>query len=72
VFLNNGGYFLGRWREYFEDYLNTATLTPTDSHDVHLGKEKTIAVTEVSLAVETLKAGKAAGCDEIQPEMIKA
>jgi len=37
-----------------------------------LGEENTITAAEVSLAVKTLKAGKAAGCDEIRPEMLKA
>jgi len=36
------------------------------------GEENTITAAEVSLAVKTLKAKKAVGCDEIRPEMFKA
>jgi len=37
-----------------------------------LGEENSITATEVFLVVKTLKAVKAAGCDEIRPEMLKA
>jgi len=37
-----------------------------------LGEEYTNAVAEVFLAVKTLNAGKAAGCDEIRLEIVTA
>jgi len=37
----------------------------SDTQDVHSGKETTIAAAEVFLAVKSLKAGKAAGSDEV-------
>jgi len=39
---------------------------------VHLGKENISTAAEVFLAVKKMKAEKAAGCDEIQLEMLKA
>jgi len=49
--------------------LNPVTTTPPNTHEVHFGEENTITATEASLAVKTLKA---AGCDEIRPDMLKA
>jgi len=37
-----------------------------------LWEENTITATKVFPVVKTLKARKAAGCDEMRPEMIKA
>jgi len=37
-----------------------------------LGEENTNNAAEVLLVVKILKAGKAAGCDESQPEILKA
>jgi len=48
------------------------TITPLDTHEVRFGEENTINAAEVFLAFKTLKSGKAAGCDEIWPEMLEA
>jgi len=53
----------------FKDLFNKVTIAPPNTHKVHLGEEKYITAAEVSLAVRTLEA---AGCDEIQPELLKA
>jgi len=39
---------------------------------MHLREEMIITAAEVLQPVKTLKAGKAAGCDEIRPEILKA
>ena len=64
---------LSRWREYFEDLLNPIRATPTDTCDtIDLGKEEVFTLTEVAAVIRGLKSGKAAGEDEIRPEMLKA
>ena len=63
---------LGWWREYFKDLLKRVPLTPSDLQNVHCGKENTITASDVFFDVKTLKGWKAAGCDEIRPEMIKS
>jgi hypothetical protein len=61
---------LDRWREYFRDLLN-----PVDhGHRVpEFGPvtEGSPTLAEVEVAVRSLKPGKAAGVDEIRPEMLK-
>jgi len=52
-----------------KNILNPITTTPLDAHKVHFVEEITIAAVEVPLAVKPLKA---AGCDEIRPEMLRA
>ena len=73
--LTNERDILKRWGEYFKDLLNPVTVTSTEAHEVHLGAESShggISEAEVSSAIKLLKSGKAAGDDEIRPEMLKA
>ena len=63
---------LSRWREHFEDLLNQARATPTDTCDtIDFGKEEVFTLTEVAAAIRGLKSGKAASEDEIRPKMLK-
>ena len=44
-----------------------------DTQEVtYLGEEKVFTAAEVATAVKEIKSGKAAGEDEIRPEMLKA
>jgi len=71
--LSNQNDILCRWKEYFKVLLNPVTHALLDIQEkVHLGKENAITLAKVFLAVKTLKAGKAAGCDEIWLEILQA
>ena len=62
-----------RWREYFEDLLNSVKASTSDTHEVtHLGEEKVFTAAEVATAIKGLKFGKAADENKIRPEMLKA
>ena len=64
---------LSRWREYFEDLLNPLKALTRDTHKVtHLGEEEVFTAPEVATVIKRIKSGKAAGGDEIRPEMLKA
>ncbi|TWW70386.1 hypothetical protein D4764_18G0011920 [Takifugu flavidus] len=62
-----------RWKEYFEDLLNT-TNTPSSEEvgpgDLEMGSR--ISGAEVAEVVKKLLGGKAPGVDEIRPESLKA
>ena len=58
---------LSRWRDYFEDLLNPVKASTRNTH-----KEEVFTAAEVSTAIIEIKSGKAAGKDEIRPEMLKA
>ena len=62
---------LSRWREYFEDLLNPVKASTRDTHELtHLREVFTAA--EVLTAIKGINSVKAAGEDEIRPEMLKA
>ena len=64
---------LSQSREYFEDLLNPVKASTRDTHKVtHLGEDKVFTAAEVATAIKWIKSGKAAGEDEIRPEMLKA
>ena len=71
--LRNEKEIFSRWREYFEDLLNPARATPTDTCDtIDFGKDEVFASTEMPTAIIGLKSRKAAGEDEIRAKMLKA
>ncbi|MGH2507006.1 MAG: reverse transcriptase domain-containing protein [Ktedonobacteraceae bacterium] len=62
---------LQRWREYFGELLNP--VAHGDHRlELHNRAENSPTLAEVEEAVKSLKPGKAAGVDEIRPEMLKA
>ena len=62
-----------RWREYFEDLLIPVKASTRDTHKVtHLGEDEVFTAAEVTTEIKKTKSGKAAGEDEIRPEMLKA
>ena len=70
--LSNENDILARWREYFKDLLNPVEATSNDTQEVMHSEEVVFTAAEVASAVRRLKSGKAAGEDEIRPEMLKA
>jgi len=71
--LSNEKDTLGRWREYFKDLFNSITITPTTEHTRStFGGGKYYPCTRSALRCQSTEGWKAAGCDEIQPEMLKA
>ena len=64
---------LSRWEEYFEDLCNSVKVSTRGTHEVtHLGMEGVFTATEVETSIKKINSGKAAGEDEISPEMLKA
>ena len=62
-----------RWREYFEDLLNPVKASTHATYEVtHLLEEEAFTAAEVAREIRGIKPGKAAGEDEIRPEMLKA
>ena len=62
---------LSRWKEYFEDLLNSVKASTRDTHEViHLGEEQVFTTAEVATAIKGIKSGKAVREDEIRPEML--
>ena len=64
---------LSQWRKYFEDLLNHVEASTRDTYKVtHLGEDEIFTAAEVATAIKGIKSGKAAGENEIRPEMLKA
>ena len=64
---------LSRWREYFDYYTNPVKASTRDTHKVtYLREEEVFTAAEVATTIKEIKSGKAAGEDEIRPEMLKA
>ena len=64
-----GGKNLSQMETVFQKSFEPICIIPSDKQEVQSGEENTITATEIFPAVKTLKAGKAAGCDQIQPRM---
>ena len=53
--------------------MNLLKASTRGTHEVtHLGKEEVFTAAEVATTIKRIKSGKAAGEDEIRPEMVKA
>ena len=72
VILTDKNEILSRWIKYFDDILNPAKASTRDTQEVkHLEEEKVFTTAEVATAIKGIKFEKAAGEDEIRPEMLK-
>ena len=75
VLLRSAEEEMHRWREHFqtvlnhEDPLNPPEVEPNDELNI-----RTVRITriEINNAIKKLKSGKAAGCNNVPPEAIKA
>jgi len=71
--LTSMGDVLDRWKEYFEDLLNsTNTLSDVEAESGDIGGGPSISGAEVAEVVEKLRGGRAPGVDEVRPEFLKA
>ena len=60
-------------KEKLEDLLNPEKASTHDTQEViHLGEEEVFTAAKVDTAIKGINSGKAAGEDEIRPEMLKA
>ncbi|XP_055714214.1 uncharacterized protein LOC129808460 [Phlebotomus papatasi] len=62
---------LNRWKEYFSELLNPQQGTDVDVPTSKGREESSPSESEVLYAISKLKDGKAAGIDDIRPEMLK-
>ncbi|KAL0194436.1 hypothetical protein M9458_012732, partial [Cirrhinus mrigala] len=80
--LTSTGDIVGRWKEYFEDLLNSVNTSSIEEdnntssiEEAEAGgseADSTISRAEVAEVVEKLPGGKAPGVDEIRPEYLKS
>ena len=63
---------LSQPREYFEDLLNPVKASTRDTQEVINSEEEVFTAAEVATAIKGIKSGKAAGENQIIPEMLKA
>ncbi|KAL0153242.1 hypothetical protein M9458_051417, partial [Cirrhinus mrigala] len=80
--LTSTGDIVGRWKEYFEDLLNSVNTSSIEEdnntssiEEAEAGgseADSTISRAEVAEVVEKLPSGKAPGVDEIRPEYLKS
>ncbi|CAF3333272.1 unnamed protein product [Rotaria sp. Silwood2] len=62
---------LKRWKEYFAELYNPSSGHNNNVNEKVSGGSNDITMAEVASAIKSLKSGKAAGIDEIRPEMLK-
>lgn len=73
--LIDGEAIVDRWKEHFEELLNPTSvspLSPLTNPVLHFRSRSSLHPDEVWNAVRRLKSGKAAGVDEIRPELLKS
>ncbi|CAF4396317.1 unnamed protein product [Rotaria sp. Silwood2] len=63
---------LNRWKKYFAELYNPTSAKYIKLNEPTDNESNTISTTEVTTAIQSLKSGKAAGVDEIRPEMLKS
>ena len=63
---------LNRWKEYFAELFNPTSGQHTKPSEPIDDEINDISPIEVTTAIKALKSGKAAGIDEIRPEMLKS
>ena len=64
---------LSQRRKYFEDLWNPVKAWTRDTQKVtHYGEEEVFTAAKVATAIKGINSGKAAGEDEIRPEILKA
>ena len=71
--LNDDCEILRRWKEYFEELYNP--ISGPEVSPIEESNEESVSdlsAEELSDAIKSLKSGKAAGIDEIRPEMLKS
>ena len=63
---------VSRWREYFDDVLNSVKASTRDTHEVtDLEEEEVFTSAEAATTIKGMKSEKAAGEDEIRLELLK-
>ncbi|KAL3987397.1 N-acetylgalactosamine 4-sulfate 6-O-sulfotransferase [Sarotherodon galilaeus] len=73
VLLTSTEKIVRRWKEYFEDLLNTTgTSSVAEAESGDEGDDPPISGGEVTKAVKQLLGGRAPGVDEVRPEFLKA
>ena len=66
------GDILNRWKEYFMELYNPTSERRGAPSESERDEPSDISTDEVQAAIRALKPGKAAGIDEIRPELLKS